>query len=136
MALQNRELLPQELILLKTGEEEKFQSIIANPSIINSPIQDLENVLKFIMIKVGIRAENFPCPEEKMILIDHILSSYGNHTIAEIRLAFDMAISLKLSLPAKEVVCYENFSCLYFSKIMNAYRVWATETYKYISFII
>jgi len=118
---------------LASGDEEIFKSVISAQPIKNSPLTDLENVLKLVMLKIGIRAENLPSPEEKFILIDHILTSYGNHTIAEIRLAFDMALSSKLGLPAKEVVCYENFSCLYFSKIMNAYRIWATETYQYVS---
>jgi len=100
---------------------------------VNSPIENLENVLKFVMLKVGLRAENLPSKEEKAVLIDHIISGYGNHTIEEIRLAFDMALSYKLGLPEKEIICYENFSCLYFSKIMNAYRVWAIEVHKYIS---
>lgn len=41
-----------------------------------------------------------------------------------------MAIQGKLSVDA---VCYENFSCLYFSGIMNAYRTWASSVYEYAS---
>ncbi len=132
IAVQSKELQPQGQMPLASGDEQTFKSVISAQPIRNSPLVELENVLKLVMLKIGIRAENLPSPEEKFILIDHILTSYGNHTVAEIRLAFDMAIASKLGLPAKEVVCYENFSCLYFSKIMNAYRVWATETYRYI----
>ena len=81
------------------------------------------------MLKVGLRANNLPNDIEKAVLIEHIINQYGRHTPAEIRLAFDMALSGKLDLEDKEVVCYENFSCLYFSKIMNAYRVWSKQTF-------
>lgn len=38
-----------------------------------------------------------------------------------------MAIDGKLSVDAK---CYENFSCAYFSEIMNAYRLWSSQEIK------
>ena len=42
-----------------------------------------------------------------------------------------MAIDGKLELlEGESVTCYENFSCLYFSSIMNAYRRWAADVYK------
>lgn len=79
------------------------------------------------MVKIGLRAQNFPSEEEKGVLIDHILKNYAGHTVEEIRLAFDMAIEGKLGVDAN---CYENFSCLYFSKIMSAYREYSKEEYK------
>lgn len=79
------------------------------------------------MVKVGLRATNFPNALEKEILLKHIQENYGGHTVAEIRLAFEMAIAGKLEVDAN---CYENFSCLYFSNVMNAYRKWAKEEYK------
>lgn len=77
------------------------------------------------MVKVGLRAKNWPTDEEKVILLDHIFENYGGNRVDEIKLAFDLAIAGKLDLDYKDVVCYENFSCLYFSTIMNAYRQWA-----------
>lgn len=79
------------------------------------------------MLKVGIRANNLPNNAEKAVLIDHIITNYGGHTIYEIRLAFQMAITGKLGL---DPVPYENFSCLYFSSIMEAYRSWAKDAIK------
>ena len=63
------------------------------------------------------------------VLIEHIIQNYGNHSAAEIKLAFDMAIAGKLDCDPN---CFENFSCLYFSNIMNAYRIFAKEQKKYI----
>ncbi len=83
------------------------------------------------MLKIGLRASNLPTEEEKIVLIDHIKKNYGGHTLAEIRLAFDMAILDKLDID--DISCYENFSCAYFSKIMNAYRRWSKQEYTHIS---
>lgn len=81
------------------------------------------------MVKIGLRAQNWPTDLEKQVLIEHIWKEYGGHGIDEIKLAFDMAIAGKLEVDAN---CYENFSCLYFSNVMAAYRAWAKEEYKQI----
>lgn len=86
------------------------------------------------MNKLGIREANIPEKDELQVLLHHLISQYGNHTCDEIRLAFDMAISGKLDLlPGESVNCYENFSCLYFSSIMNAYRRWAGQIHRQLS---
>lgn len=71
-----------------------------------------------------------PVEEEKAVLLEYIFENYGGHTPDEIKLAFKMAISGKLNLEPKEVKCYENFSPLYFTTIMDAYREWAREQIK------
>ncbi len=86
------------------------------------------DVLRYVMVKIGLRAQNWPSPEETGLLIHHIMTNYGGHTAAEIQLAFDMAVTGKLEC---EVNCFENFSCLYFSGIMNAYRKWASQQAAY-----
>lgn len=43
-----------------------------------------------------------------------------------------MAIQGKLGIDESEVTCYENFSVAYFTKIMNAYRVWSAEAARHI----
>lgn len=94
------------------------------------PQEDLKQALRLVMLKVGLRAANLPNDEERQVLIDHALKYYGNHTPEEIKYAFDLAITDKLDLEAKDVTCYENFSCLYFSTIMNAYRKWINNEFK------
>lgn len=114
---------PQGSQPLKSGEERFLQSR-ESVTIEKSNVEALKQALRASMLKVGVRAANLPSDEEKAILIAHINLNYGKHTIEEITLAFDLAISGKLDV---EVNCYENFSCLYFSNIMNAYRVWANQ---------
>lgn len=92
-------------------------------------ISPLKEVLRYVMVLIGLRANNWPAEAEKAVLIDFIISQYGGHTPAEIRLAFTMAIEGKLGV---EVNCYENFSVLYFAGIMNAYREWSKEAVKHL----
>lgn len=81
---------------------------------------------------IGLRGENYPKGLDKDFLHTYILENYGGHTGAEIRLAFTMAIQGKLDLEEKDVTCYENFSTLYFSRVMSAYRGWASEAVRHL----
>lgn len=130
------EQVPIEWKPCVTGDEDAFTKALQQRPINKSTVDELKQVLKLAMIKVGVRANNLPNDVEKGVLIEHIITNYGNHTPLEIKLAFDMAISGKLDdLDNKgnvidlETNCYENFSCLYFSKIMNSYRRWARQTH-------
>lgn len=84
------------------------------------------------MLKVGMRANNLPSKEEKTVLISHIYQSYPGNTIDEIRLAFDMALRGELDIKTDDVKCYENFSCAYFSQVMNAYLFWSHQEFKHL----
>lgn len=115
-------MLPQ-----KTGEALNFELAISERKIKNDDPERLKQVLRLVMVKIGLRSNNWPGDEEKAILIAHIIENFGGHTVSEIRLAFEMAMAGKLEADAN---CYENFSCLYFSKIMEAYREWAKEMFR------
>jgi hypothetical protein len=110
-----------------TGEESQLVAAVQSLSITRAPLEELKEVLRLVMVKLGLRAANWPNEAEKELLIHHILTNYGNHTAKEILLAFEMAIAGNLDADA---TTYENFSCQYFSSIMNAYRNWAKEAYK------
>ena len=79
------------------------------------------------MVLVGLRGNNMPTEEEKFVLLNFIRSNFGNQTPEEIKLAFELALSGKLGIDAK---CYENFSCEYFGRIMNAYIEYARQEIK------
>lgn len=118
------------------GEQDAFTEALKQRPLVKSTVENIKDVLKIGMLKVGLRGKNLPSDIERDILIDHLLSHYGNHTPAEIKLAFDLAVAGKLDdrntkgEPIDlEVNCYENFSCLYLSKILNAYRRWARDNY-------
>jgi len=123
--VQNWELQQRKLQDLKPStNENRFIEAIKEPKIKDCDINDFKGVLRACILKVGIRSHNLPSAEEWAVLQSHALLNYGNHTCSEITLAFDLAITGKLDVEAN---AYESFSCLYFSNIMNAYRVWAGQ---------
>lgn len=118
----------QELMPQKIGNpEDRLIVAVRDNKISKGDIGDVKNTLKQIMVKIGLRAQNWPISPEKEVLIAHVVGNFGNHTHSELLLAFDMAIAGTLDV---EVNCFENFSCLYFSNIMNAYRAWAEQAYR------
>jgi hypothetical protein len=130
--MESKELRQTELPQRRSSDEVLFVRSLKTPQIVQRPLEDLKEVLRLIMIKMGLRGENYPVDEEKEVLLSHIVEKFGNHTHEEIKLAFDMAMEGKLNPPddPKFAVCFENFSCAYFTKIMMAYREWAAKTYK------
>ena len=114
-----------------TSDEEKLSDALTELTIIKTekPFDAIKEALRMAMVLVGLRAANVPQSEEKGVLMAYIIENYGGHTPKEIKLAFTLAVSGKLNLEAKDVVCYENFSILYFSTIMNAYREWSKQAF-------
>ena len=109
---------------LQNGEIVKFEQAIEDRRIATLlDIEPLKQALRYAMVLVGIKAHNVPNDREKAVLLQFIQNNYGGHTPAEIKLAFDLAVSGDLDVD--DVKCYENFSPLYFASIMNAYRRWA-----------
>lgn len=127
--LENRELAKLEPALPVSGDTRSLSAALITAKIRSAPLEEIKQVLRYAMVKIGLRAQNWPSDLEKQVLVEHIWKEYGGHGVDEIKLAFDMAIAGKLNVEAN---CYENFSCLYFSTIMAAYRAWAKEEYKQI----
>jgi hypothetical protein len=111
----------------KTSDESVFEMALSSPKIISSPVETLKESLRQVFFLIGLRAEQIPTDEEKGFLIQYIVENYGGHTGDEIKLAFKMAIQGKLKIDSKDVRCYGIFSPMYFTTIMDSYRVWASE---------
>lgn len=128
----NQELQRRGSTELRTGDKDEISLIkaVKSPRITQASAEEIKEILRFVMVKVGLRAQNFPNDIEKVVLIDHIKENYGGNHLSELRLAFDMAISGKLALKPDDVKCYENFSCAYVSVIMNAYRNWSAQAHR------
>lgn len=90
----------------------------------NCTIEQVKEQLRYAMLLTGIRANNMPVEVEKQVLINWIVSQYGNHSIDEIRLSFSVAFSGELGIDTR---VFENFSCEYFGRIFQAYREWASQ---------
>lgn len=113
----------------KSGDENKFLAALHTRPIKDASDEEIAQVLRYVMVKVGLRAKDFPAEEETEVIFQHIRENYSAHKLEELRLAFNMAIAGKLELSHKEVKVYDQFTCDYVSLIMNAYRSWAGETY-------
>ncbi len=116
-----------------TGSGKKLVLALKSKLIKDASFDEVKDVLRKVLYKLGVRENNWPNDIEKLVLFEHIVENYSGNRLDEIRLAFDMAISNGLpgdGGEAVEVNCYENFSCMYFSKIMNAYRRWSAQEYK------
>ena len=130
-AVVNSEPVKQELTRPRIGEDNALVKAILSPMIAKSSVEDISQALRLVMVKVGLRAQNWPSEEEKIVLINHIVENFGGNKVDEIRLAFDMAIAGKLEFGKDEsIIPYENFSCLYFSSVMNAYRKWSSVAFQ------
>jgi hypothetical protein len=116
--------LPSEIFKGSANQIIKAQSAI---NIRNRTDEEIKQVLRLAMLMVGLRGSNMPTDEEKYVLLAFIKSNYGNQTPEEIAIAFEMAVAGKLNTDCK---CYENFSCEYFGRIMNAYIEYARQETK------
>lgn len=94
--------------------------------------EEIKEVLRYAMLLVGIRANTVSVMSgiEKSVLIDFVRNNYKGHTRDEVKLAFYKAVSRDLKISEKDINAYENFSCEYIGKIMNAYRLWASDYYR------
>lgn len=123
----------QNPTLTQTGalalEVRLVEEINGGDKIKNTPVSKVEEALRWCMMKVGIRENNLPCKEEAYLLYDHLTRFYGGHTIGELKLAFEMAISGQLDIDESDANPFGSFDCRYLSCIMNSFERWATEVY-------
>ena len=119
--------MPQEWKHLGSGSAIAIQQAQSTNSLRVRNEEDIKEVLRYSMLLVGLRGNNLPTEEEKFVLTNFVRSNFGNQTTEEIKIAFEMAVAGKLNIDAK---CYENFSCEYFGRIMNAYLEYARQEIK------
>jgi len=121
------EQVQQEWKHLGSGNAIAIQQAQSTHSLRVRNEEDIKEVLRYSMLLVGLRGNNLPTEEEKFLLTNFVRSNFGNQTPEEIKIAFEMAVAGKLQVDAK---CYENFSCEYFGRIMNAYQEYARQEIK------
>ena len=109
---------------LQTTDELQLAKAMTDPKLQTCTEEEIKTVLRYCYALVGIRGHNLPAGIEKELLHTYIRTHYGNHTAAEVRMAFDMAVQGKTGVEAH---CFENFSVLYFASIMNAFRRWSMD---------
>jgi len=124
---QNLALVQQEWKHYGSGNAIAIQQAQVDHTLRVSNEDTIKQALRYSMLLVGLRGNNLPTEEEKFVLTNFVKSNFGNNTCEEIKLAFEMAVAGKLNVDAK---CYENFSCEYFGRIMNAYLDYSREEIK------
>jgi len=91
-------------------------------------LEQIKYPLRFAMITVGLRAQNFPADAEKVVLVNFLRRHYPTYTPAEIAFAFELAMARRLDL--ENPSCFENFSCEYVGRVLSAYEKWDSRTPK------
>ena len=90
--------------------------------------RDLLITLAYCIELLGIN--KVPDDTQKKVIIGYLRKYFGTTTPEEIRLAFELAISGQLDLAENEVNAYQNFSVIYITKILNAYKRFFNSNYE------
>lgn len=85
----------------------------------NDPNDKIKIALKYIFGLTGLKAENLPNDEQKLILIEFIRSEFKNWTCDEFVNAFRLLVAGHLDFDGNH---YQNFNAMYFSNVMAAYK--------------
>ena len=112
-----------------TKDEGSFLKCLTSARISKSHDSHIVAVLKFAAVQLGMKIEKMG---EEMLIAMHVQNIRDNHstlTIAELKLAFDMAAALKLDFNPHT---YQNFSPLYVNELLSAYKRWAATTYRFL----
>jgi hypothetical protein len=117
-----KKLKPLEIINI-----DKVSKVLGGKKILDSTEDEIKQKLKLIYLMIGLRPHHFPENEEKQFLHQYIFEKYGNKTLDEITLAFDLAIQGQLDVD--DIKVYDQFSCEYLAKIMNGYRKWLLNVF-------
>lgn len=116
---------PKNLPSIISSETDLEQCMTTSRSLAKLPEltdKEIYITLGYCIMLVGLRPQNYPGDTEKQLLAEYLRNHFPYTTAMDIRLAFEFAISGKLSLPDSEIKPYENFSCLYVSIILRAYK--------------
>jgi len=95
---------------------------------LESDSDPIEEQLRYVFAIIGLKKlpnQDRPekdIPSDKEVLLDFIQRNYGGYHPIEIRAAFELAIHGKLNIKPELVNHYQDFSCMYFGRIMAAYR--------------
>lgn len=122
----DKELAPSASTQLEPGVTDLTMAL-NQTRIRNSTPKHLAQALQYVFMLVGLKGDNLPSDLETDFIMAFAQRHYGNHTPAEVRLAFDLAITRQLPLQERDISCYQSFSVEYFARIMGAYRSWAAE---------
>ena len=88
---------------------------------------EINQQLAKIYLIIGLRPQHFPTEYETQFLISYIKEHHGKKGIGELYFAFQLAVQNKLEV--ESVNPYDQFSVIYFERIMIAYRSYLNKKY-------
>lgn len=88
---------------------------------------EINQQLAKIYLIIGLRPQHFPTEFETQFLISYIKEHHGRKGIGELYFAFQLAVQDKLEV--ESVNPYDQFSVIYFERIMIAYRSYLNKKY-------
>jgi len=89
--------------------------------------EEIKSKLTLIYSLVGLRPQHYPSGQEKIDLHNYIVLKYGQKTLGELVLAFDLAISGELEISRDEVKVYDQFTIAYIANVMASYKKWLRD---------
>lgn len=112
------------LPLSEQRELTQFQSARTTPTIRESTITDIAQILEQGMLILGIKGENLPDKFSVQYMISELRTEYSGLKLGEFLLAFQLAARGKLDY---NVETYQHFSPLYMNRMIAAYHRWAIK---------
>lgn len=88
--------------------------------------KELAQTLNKVYFTIGLRPQHFPTREEDLVLFGYLRQKYGERTLGELYLAFDLAINDKLDVNDYKV--YDQFSIEYLVRVFNSYGRYVYKT--------
>ena len=115
--------------LANGSDAEKLQQSMNSPRLASMSEGEIKKLLRIAMIMVGVKAEtaDMTCEAEKQLLIGFVQTQFGKITGKEFTDAFTMSITGRLNVDPE---CYQSFSIAFVSRILTAYRKWASTVYQ------
>lgn len=87
---------------------------------------EIKQALAKIFLLVGLRKQHFPNGFELDFIVSNIRKLYAHRTIFDLTNAFELGLRKEIDV---ELNCYDQFTLIYLSNIMDAYRKYLVNAY-------
>lgn len=92
----------------------------------DSTDEEIKQALAKIFLLVGLRKQHFPNGFELDFIVSNIRKLYPHRTIFDLTNAFELGLRKEIDV---ELNCYDQFTLIYLSNIMDAYRKYLVSAY-------
>ena len=96
-------------------------TILTSRKVGQATSHEMANYLVQIYILIGLKQNNYPNDVEERMICSYLLTNYGNKSLKELLLAFDLAVKNQLDY---ELKVYDAFTIPMIVGVMSAYKKW------------